>query len=361
MLLIPLDLLLLDRPEKFPGTLISEYTGISPRTAKRIITENRSIRSDTADKAVSNLALYFERYEGLEFDAEGFLSFLSEVDRPPVIEGFGNFIEDAFYPYLLKENRKFKEISDSLQKRFDAIERSTEKPDGLRPVVDELRSSGLPDEMLTEEVIDFDFLENSMTSGKDFRKSLAILRIDISLYLMAAWDVEYGFRLMQNAYGWKPLFARFLPQIRDGKIYYPMALWFDRVMNNMGFTSINAIAKVIPQLSVKDKDQKVETKLRQMRKWRRGETIPTWENIDNICGSLTKLTDYEGDDLEVAKEQGKDAFKFILIFQRLLKAILAERRSHPCLPLGKKKAVEFFERYYIWHNYHALQICEAGI
>lgn len=359
MLLLPLDLLLLDRPNRFPGEMVSAFTGIPPKTAKRNLLGNQSIRPRTAEKVVFTLSEKLAKYDGVIFDSGGLLTFINNSKRLPTPKVLLNYIEDSYSRYCIGEYKKIESLSDAAWKLFTDQIRMHHRPRGFEEVVDLLFEHGLPSAMLSQEVLDFDNLRRQDITSEYFFKSLDLLRLDIALFLLAARDVEYGFRLMQGAYGWKPIFADFLPQIREGKLYLPLALWFDRIIKNFDFPSINYFAKLIPNLSVRPKKQNADSKLRTMRKWRRGEALPTWENVDNICESLACLKFTDNEEIQLAKEQGKEAFKFILLFQRLLQAILATH-DHPCLPLSERSAVEFFERYFYWHNYHAVLISEAG-
>jgi len=94
-----------------------------------------------------------------------------------------------------------------------------------------------------------------------------------------------------------------------------------------------------------------------MRKWRNAQVFPKWKSVDKMLQKLSKekikLTNNE--DIEYLKERGKIVYTYIKIFQKILNYLKSEKNSSK--PHLNNLEIElFFERYYYWHNYHAMKL-----
>ena len=92
-----------------------------------------------------------------------------------------------------------------------------------------------------------------------------------------------------------------------------------------------------------------------MRKWREGKDkqLPSWENVNTILEVVIKLNNLDEDDTEMYKEQGRYVYAHAKIFQILLNRLMIDE-SQELFGMDTEGVVEFFERYFYWHNYHAV-------
>ena len=346
MLLIPIHILLDDKPQKISSLLNIDSVGVSRKTIKNVIAGNQKLSSKSIDKICLEVSGLFSDVYGCDINNILLKEMLSNPIDTTRIKYF-KFIEDEYTQYFRKIFGEILELDrcfsdDITEMRKDPIKKR------IKSFIDLVYNTNYPANMLSDNI----FEKNSLPLN-NASKTLNRIRIDIMFYLSSAYEVEYNYRFYKKVNGNKSLTARYLPVIEEKTVKNPIEIWIDYLIQTNGYRSINEFAKSIPQLTVNPKDNNDVSKLRMMRKWRSGKIFPTWENINCISETIAKKH-YKGDDnkIEYLKEQGRFFAAYIKIYQKLLNMMLKDSQNQ--FGINERGVVDYFERYLYWHNYHSV-------
>jgi len=363
MILLPINIILNNKPNTLFPSIIEDFTGVTSKTLKNIISRKNKPRKSTIDKISSNMETSVNKIPGCKFNRSNFIKLLElctesseNKDINPlhfkIIEDvYTKYFQSVFYDILDKDIK----IDNFIKCKYPQVN-NIKTILNFKPLIDYILNCGLPDYMLTN--ITLEYYKNDLPLIS-FAKSIILLAFDVIFYLASAYEVEYNNNfLLELKNGDKPIMTKFLPFLKDNNIANPMALWFDNIMANCAIKSINEFALMFSKISCNtdnDIDYNNDSKLRQMRRWRKGEMFPNLKNIDNIIEKLLreKMQLTNNEDIEYVKENARFCYAYIKIFQKFLNTLKTE------LNLNNDKIESFFNRYYYWHNYHSVKFYEA--
>jgi len=363
MILIPINLILSDKPNNFviPTKVIEKQTGVCFKTLKKFMNPERKTSQKTKNTISSNLNKNINKVPGMSFDQDKFLEYFcsseGEKDFDPSI--IGNIIQDEYTTYTKKVC--FEIISKDID--IDTFIQNKIAPIGLdeaisfKPLVDYIYNCGLPDYML--KTINIELYDHKM-SAKTFFRTMVLLLFDVIFYISSAYEAEYNRNFLKCD---ESKMTNFLPVLKHGDLLNPIVLWFDFIMKNGKIESINEFALMFPKISESNSENDIndDSKKRQMRKWRKGHMLPKWKHIDKMVEKISRekmsLTVHEK--IEECKERGRYYYAYIKIFQNFLNVLKSEI-NNPALNLNNQKVESFFKRYEYWYNYHSANISQMA-
>ncbi|SMC92088.1 hypothetical protein SAMN02746065_11539 [Desulfocicer vacuolatum DSM 3385] len=206
---------------------------------------------------------------------------------------------------------------------------------------------------------DDNLFEDSDDAIRNIQITLRRIIVDALFYMLAAYDIEYNHHFSKHLHGDKLVFLIYLPFYEGNTLQNPSKLWLNRLKALSGFKEINNFATAIPQLGVPPKNKDTRSQKRMMQKWIKGKDkqLPSWENVNSISEVVIKSNNVDENNIELYKEQGRNTYAHVKIFQILLNRLMVDE-SQELFGMDNKGVVEFFERYLYWHNYHAVMFME---
>ncbi|KPA15734.1 hypothetical protein MHK_004037 [Candidatus Magnetomorum sp. HK-1] len=355
MILIPINAILSDKANNLiiSTNVIEEFVGVSFKTLKNIMNFKHKTRQKTKDTIASNLSKNINQVPGMSFDQDKFLEYVGNgvcvMDFEP--SEIRNIIQDEYTDYTQKVSSeiiyKDIEIDTFIKNKIAPI--GLEEVISFKPLVDYIYNCGLPDYMLN--TINIELYDNKM-SAKTFFRTIILLLFDVIFYISSAHEVEYNKFFLKCD---ESRMTKFLPVLKKNELVNPIVRWFDFIMHNCKIKSINEFALMFPKISESNSENDINdgSKLRQIRKWRKGHMLPKWKHIDKMVEKVSRekmsLTVYE--EIEEAKERGRYVYGYIKIFQKFLNLLKSEI-NNPALNLNNQKIEFFFKRYGYWYTYH---------
>ena len=322
--------------------------GLSRNTLKNFISGKHKSHPKTNDKLFSFIVETFNQMPGMNVDTELLGSVIydtSKVSGSMALE----IVKDEFFKYTLSVSKNFVLLEQEYVRKAKKIER-THKGSGTKIYIELLKSVEFPGDMIPHNLVN----ENNF-STEDAIMTQNRIWVDGVFYRIAARDVEENYRFYRQLRGNKSLVAQFLPCIRDQNIKYPVALLFDKIIKEQGYSSINEFASSIPQPTNKPDEQVDESQKRKVYNHRSGKNFPSREFVelmsDTIFKDKFKNISTDPDDILAMKEQTISIFWYLNIFHQLLKKMLENQEAYGFDEAG---VVDFFERYLYWHNYHSM-------
>lgn len=165
-----------------------------------------------------------------------------------------------------------------------------------------------------------------------------------SLYLLAAFEVSLmnsGF-MQPGQVLW--IHKRILYYNDKNILMEPIRIFFDLMLKNLGMKSNEQLAKELPALSVREQEKDVQSQLRQIKRWKSGENLPSWEYMRNFRDSF-----YPGDDHILLD------YAIVRFLQELWRKCLSEI---PILFCDNKEIISIFQEYPKWQKHHQEKFAE---
>lgn len=192
-----------------------------------------------------------------------------------------------------------------------------------------------------------DTLRNAV-SVKQVTTLRCMVMLEIMLSLIAAWDAQ----VQLDGFAAEASFERLFPDLSANELIQPNALFFDWLEFYSGVGS--NLPAYIPQISKPEKNFDIGSAKRQLRRWKSGDTFPSFYVLDAM---LRKL--YGDKASEKNNPRRNDWYLSWLMASatrriNFMMGILEPLRHHrePVFPFGHKTVQEWREsRYPHWYRF----------